>query len=311
MTLQNILDAALKRVGLLETTTTFEDQARVYANIVASEILSEGLWWFAKKTATIRTTRRITVTSPTGSYTAGEEVRDAQASYYSATVDSFDSTNNYLYVYSENSVTPTGTLTGQSSGVGSTYSSREFTRTYLLAAEVDALRFFVNETDGAPWAMIGDEDYIISDPDRDDTGDAGAVMIEGLDTDTNTGQVQVAFLPRHATTNETIRYGYYRDHTDWTSGDDGTDLARWFPTRIQPALIFGIARLYKQEKGNGEEALDDQREYTNVINNAKKQNRAIQGNRRFRKRGEMRRSGRSSITRGKPFEFRVTSGSLS
>ena len=306
MTLQQVLDMALKRVGLLETTPIFEDQARLYANIAAKDIIGESNWWWTRRTATFRTTRRITVTGHTGDdYNAAEEVTTDGG--YSATVESWDSTNGYLYVYSENSTTPSGTITGGTSGGAATYSSREFTRTYLLNSEVDKLHYFVNETDGTPLAIIGSEAYVEADPERDDTGDAGAVVVEGLDSETDTGQIVVSLLPRHSTTNETVRYGYYLFLPDWTSDDDSTDLKRWLHPRVQPALVFGIARLYKQEKGDDEGSLIEQREYTNIINNAKKQNHDIQGNRTYRKQGGIDRQTRS----GRGFDFSVTSGSLS
>ena len=306
MTLQEVLEVSLRRVGLTETATDFKDQARLYANIVAKDIIGESNWWWARRTGTFSTTRRITVTVPStvSSYQDGETVTTSGG--YSATIKSWDSTNNYLYVYSENAVTPSGTLTGGTSGMTSTYSSREFTRTYLLSSDVDKVHYFVNETEGPPLSIIGAEAYVESDPERDDTGDAGAVVVEGLDSETNTGQIVVSLLPRHSTTNETIRYGYYLFVSDWTSSDDSTDLKRWIHPRVQAALVFGISRLYRQEKGDDEGSLVEQREYTNVINNAKKQNHEIQGNRTYRKQGGIGRQSRS----GRNFNFRVTAGSL-
>jgi len=309
MTLQEVLDMALKRANLLESTTTYEDQARLYANIVAKKIMAEADWWFGYKTATFRTTRRLTVASVSGGpYQAGETVTDGQATPYSATVESHDTTNNYLYVYSENAVTPTGTITGGTSGATSTYSSREFTRTYLLNSDVLYPYLFANETDGRPMAIISPEEYVESDPDRNDTGDAGAIIIEGLDADTSSGQIVVSVLPRHSTTNETFRYSYYLFLTDWTSSDDGTDLKRWLHPLVQPALVFGVAKLYKQEKGaDTEDIAIEQNEYNSIIGAAKRQNLKIQGNRRFRKEGGMHR--RNSVNGG-AFNFYVQPGSL-
>jgi hypothetical protein len=304
MTLQEVLDLALKRVGLLETNTAFEDQARVYANVVAKEVVGEARWWWSYKTGTIRTTRRITVTGVTGTYTAGETVTDGQSSPYSATVDSWDSTNNYLYVYSENTVTPTGTLTGGSaSAPTSTFSSREYSRTYLLGSDVGSLYWFVNETDERSIDIIGPEEYIMRDPGRDDTGDALRVIIEGLDPDTNTGQISVAFLPRPSTTNDTIRYSYYQQLTDWSSSDDSTDLKRYIHPSVQPALVYGIARLYKQEKGDDEGAASEEIMYRKMIDQALEQNLNIYGNRRWRLK--------PTPAARNIFDFRVQEGSLS
>lgn len=307
MTLEEVLDMALKRAGLLESTTTYKDQGRLYANLVAKEIMAEADWWFAYRTATFRTTRRLTVTSVQGGpYVAGETIT---AGSYTASIDSHDTTNNYLYVYSESSTTPSGTITGTASGAESTFSSREFTRTYLLAEDVMYPHWFVNETDGRPLAVISQEEYVENDADRSDTGDAGAVVIEGLDSDQTTGQIAVSLLPRHSTTNETFRYGYYLFLSDWTSSDDTVDLKRWIHPMVHPALVFGVAKLYKQEKGADlEDIAVELNEYSNVIKSAKRQNLKIQGNRRFRKEGNMHR--RNSVGRG-AFDFYVQPGSLS
>jgi hypothetical protein len=302
MTLQDVLDLALKRVGLLETNSGFETQARIYANVVAKELLSEARWWWAYKTATVRTTRRLTITGASGTYTAGETVTDGQATPYSATVDSYDATNRFLYVYSENTVTPTGTLTGGSSAATSTFSSREFTRNYLLATDVGSLYWFVNETDERRLDIIGPEEHISRDPGRDDNGDVRRVMIEGLDANTNTGRVSVAFLPRHSTTNETIRYSYYLYLADWTASDDTVDLARWIHPIVQPALAYGIARLYKQEKGDDEGAASEEIMYRKVREQALEQNLNIWGNRRWRR---METPASRNV-----FDFRLQEGSL-
>ena len=72
MTLQELLNMALNRVGLTQTQDPFRSQARLYANIVAKDILGEARWFWAYKTGTLRTTRRLTVTGATGGdFTAG------------------------------------------------------------------------------------------------------------------------------------------------------------------------------------------------------------------------------------------------
>lgn len=309
MTLQELLDMALNRVGLTETQSIFESQARLYANIVAKDILGEARWFWAYKTGTLRTTRRLTVSaSGASTFTAGIEIRDEQSPYYSATIDSWDSTNGYLYVYSENAVTPTGTLNQVDSpgaiGMTGTYSSREYTRTYKLSSDVDTLYYFVNETAGMRFEIAGPEEYVTRDPERDDTGDTHQVIIEGLDSDTSTGQIQIAVNPRLSTTNETLRYGYYLLLPDWTEADDETDLAKWIHPTVQPALVFGISELYKQEKGDDEGAEVDRNQFRRIVARAKIRNLHIQGNRRYRLRGNI------GIGRTRRLDFSVAEGTL-
>ena len=309
MTLQELLNMALNRVGLTQTQDPFRSQARLYANIVAKDILGEARWFWAYKTGTLRTTRRLTVTGATGGdFTAGLEIRDAQSTYYSATIDSWDSTNGYLYVYSENAVTPTGTLTeynsGSATGITATYSSREYTRTYKLSSDVDTLYYFVNETAGMKFEVVGPEEYVARDPERDDTRDTHQIIIEGLDSDTSTGQIQIAVNPRLSTTNETLRYGYYLLLPDWTEDDDATDLAKWIHPTVQPALVFGISELYKQEKGDDDGAEVDRNQFRRIIARAKIRNLNIQGNRRYRLRGNM------GIGKTRRFDFSVAEGTL-
>ena len=310
MTLQQALDMALRRVGLEVTETDHKDQARLYANMVAKEIIGEAKWWWTFRTATLRTTRRLTVTSPApgSAYTVGETVTDGQASPYSTTVDSWDSTNNYLYVYSENSVTPTGTLTGGSSGMTSTYSTREYTRTYLLSSDVGSLHWFVNESggEGTYLEIVGSEEYMMRDPDRDDTGDPRLVCVEGLDAEQDTGQIVVSVVPRDSTTNDTLRYAYTLFLTDWTSSNDSTDLARWIHPLVQPALVYGIEKMYMQEEGNDDGARIAQGEYNKVIQKARDQNLQIWGNRSWRRRGNIG----LVDSRNKRFDFWVHEGTL-
>ena len=124
MLLSEAITLVLRRTGLSISDSGFKDNARDYLSLTLTEIVPEVDWWWLDRTTTFRTTKSLTVTSVVGTYTSGETVTDAQGSPFSATVDNFDSTNNIINVYSENSVTPTGMLTGGSSGATSTFSSQ-------------------------------------------------------------------------------------------------------------------------------------------------------------------------------------------
>ena len=73
------------------------------------------------------------------------------------------------------------------------------------------------------------------------------------------------------------------------------------PIILQPALYFGIARLYKQEKGDYEGATLEFAEYQQVVNRALNVNRQSDGNRRYR----MQR-----LDDGVTFAFQPVEGSL-
>lgn len=231
MTLTQILQGAVKRVGLDETNSDFTDQARFYANIVAKDIASKAVWWWLFKTTTI------TTTADTG--------------------------------------------------------------TYELASDVLYLHNFRDQTNDWPLEMMGMEELDYSDPDNSRTGSQRFVIIEGIDA-TN-GTVTVRLFPTPDTSSDSIRYRYYAFLDDWSSSDDSTDMKKWIHPTVQPALMYGISRLYMQEKSETEGAQEEEKNYGMVLKAALKQNMRILGNRRFR----MRRT-----DNGQPFNFYVTEGSL-
>ena len=78
----------------------------------------------------------------------------------------------------------------------------------------------------------------------------------------------------------------------------------YVPPLVQPALVFGIAALYKEEKGDDQGAMVDRQEMERVIQRALAQNRNIDGNRSYRRR-------RVDDGMGYGFSFQVEEGTLS
>jgi hypothetical protein len=308
MKLSDAMTIALDRAGLNSSTTGYKNQVRLYLNIVAKRISGQAQWWWLNKTGTFRTTRSLTVSGITGTFQEGEEINDAQGTPYSATIDSIDTTNSRLYVYSENSVTPTseGTLTGQTSGAYCTFASREFTQVYYLAADVLAPINFYNQTNGEVLTFQGYNRFDKLDPERDETGDVSDITVDGIDvTAGHPGQIAIRFHPAHSTTNETIRYRYLAYIPDWTESNDSTELDRWIPEQLQSALVFGAAELYMQEKGDDEGANINRALYEEMLEAGKEQNLRIWGTRKWR-----RRPATEWVGGGSAFDFSISEGSL-
>ena len=311
-TLTQVITRVLNRSNLAKDggtgTSDQRDQARMYLSMVSAEIVPMTNWWWLDKTTTFKTTRTLTVTGISGTFQAGEEIRDAQSSYYSATIDSIDTTNSLIYVYSENSVTPTseGTLTGQTSGAYCTFVSREFTQVYYLAADVLAPINFYNQTNGEVLTFQGYNRFDKLDPERDETGDVSDITVDGIDvTAGHPGQIAIRFHPAHSTTNETIRYRYLAYIPDWTESNDDTELDRWIPEQLQSALVFGAAELYMQEKGDDEGANINRALYEEMLEAGKEQNLRIWGTRKWR-----RRPATEWVGGGSAFDFSISEGSL-
>ena len=312
MTLSEAMTMALDRAGLNSSTSTYKNQARSYLNIVAKRIAGQARWWWLNKTGTFRTTRQLTVTGEISGVSEGRLVKDAQSTQYSATIEEADNTNKFIYVYSENSVTPTGTLTeyttaGVVQADTCTFVSRQYTQVYYLAADVLVPINFYNETNGESLTFQGYNRFDQLDPERDETGDVSDITVDGIDvTAGHPGQIAIRFHPAHSTTNETIRYRYLSYIPDWTETDDTTELDRWIPEQLQSALVFGASELYMQEKGDDEGAMVNRALYAEMLEAGKEQNLRIWGNRKWR-----RRPMTEWLGEGSAFDFAVSEGSLS
>jgi len=160
-----------------------------------------------------------------------------------------------------------------------TFNTTADTQTYQLATDVLTPHSFTDQSNNQPLGIVGWDVLDLADPDRGETGDVDVVTIEGVDA--TTGRIVVRLYPIPSTSDDVIRYRYLAYIPDWTSSDDSTELDRWIPEWLQPALIFGATELYKQEKGDYEGALTDRAEYETGIKSALDINLNVQGNREW------------------------------
>lgn len=278
-TLSQAITDVLTRTGLSTSDDAYKGKARRYLSATLTEIAPEVKWWWLNTTTTFKTTRTLTVTSPSGTPLpgAGDSVADAQASPYAATVDHWDSANNLLYIYSENDVTPTGTLT--SGSWTATYSSGEYTRVYAPVSGPVTEWFSVwDETNSRSIEIVGADTYDSIDIDQDDTGSIEIVFVGGMNADTGYPELETWRTP--STTNETIRVRFERDIAEWTSANDAsTMLVLGIPPIIERCLIYGAASLYLEDEGDESGAARESGNFTRLLRQAKRQNRRNQGNR--------------------------------
>lgn len=281
MTLNEGIELVLDRVGLDAGNTSFKNRARKYLNLTAIEVSNLLKWWWLDRTTTFRTTLTFTITSASGTFTVGETITGG-TSGKTAVVDSHDTTNSLLYVYSESGTfTASETLTGGSSGVTATYGSSANTRVYTpVDGAVTAWWSFVNETDEWPLEIVGPDEYDMSDEDRSLTGSVYKVFIGGVDTTTGYPTIELYYTP--SSTNVTIRVRYQIAITEWgASNDNQTFLKLGFPQIAESALIYGAAKLYYEEKGDEAGAQREAAEMNRVMRLMMKANLAQQGNRRY------------------------------
>ena len=285
MTLTTAIKITANRVGLLETNVSFKDRARDYLNIAAKRIGTRAKWNWLHKTTSFNTTQSMTVSGISSTFRAGEGLEEFGSPEAEATMDtSYDDTNapTTFLMTGENDTafTADGTVVGAESGATATITAAAAdTQTYQLAADVLTPHSFTDQSNNQPLGIVGWEAFDQADPDRGETGDVDVVTIEGVDA--VTGRILVRLYPIHSTSGDVIRYRYLAYIPDWTSSDDSTELDRWIPEWLQPALIFGATELYKQEKGDYEGALTDRAEYETGIKSALDINLNVQGNREW------------------------------
>ena len=114
----------------------------------------------------------------------------------------------------------------------------------------------------------------------------------------------MALYPKPDNGTDVIKYRYYGYIPDFDSGDDSSSLDTYVHPLLQPALVFGVSALYKQEKGDDQGSMVDKAEMERIIQRGLLQNTTVQGNRSYRMR---RRDG----TGGGAFDFKPLEGSLS
>lgn len=286
MTLDDAIGLVLGRTGLAAANTTYKDRARQYLNAMGKRIVSDmgGKWWFLYKSTTFSTTKTATVSGISGTFVAGETITGGTSGATAVVDTAYDSTN-YPTAILVSAVTGTftasETLTGGTSGATATFSSIAVTQTYALASDVLVPHSFVDDTNDRVIIATNLDRIDAADPDRDYEADGRVWAPEGIDS--ITGKILVRIHPYHDTPGDTIRYRYRGFITDWTSADDSTDMVRWFPEILQPALWMGAAAMYLLEKGDTEAAGADQGLASDIIDKAKETNRTIYGNREWRR----------------------------
>ena len=231
MTNIEILQIALRRVGLNTNSSTFKNSARDYLNLVGKDIQSREQWNWLFKSATFNT------------------VAD--------------------------------------------------TRTYSLETDVLTPLSFRNITENHVIIVQSTQDIDAAAPDSSTDGAPRFVAINGIDTN---GAIQVTLYPTPDGV-DSIGYRYYRQIPDFVELEDNNSINQYYPQVIQPALIYGISSLFKQEKGDDQGAGVDINEMESVLAIASRQNLSVQGNRKFR----MRRSDDTAVDN---FSFYPTEGSL-
>lgn len=293
------MEMLLKRVGLDDTNTTFKSQARRYLNMSAKEVGGQADWWWQYKQGTLTTTHTLTVSGLSGTIAAGNTISDGTKQ--GTVASSYDVTNAPTVVFYH-----TPTTTSDFSGVltigtaSAATVSDVVTRQYQLASDVLMPYSWRDETNNRRLMIASWDEMDLADADQDESGDARWVVPEGIDA--NTGYHVVAVYPLHSTSNETFRYRYYSYIPDWNSGDDNTALDGWIPQLLQPALVYGGAALYKQEKGDDDGADSERKEADRQVDRALRVNSNMFGNRHRSRSDNPPRSN---------FDFFVQEGSLS
>ena len=299
MTVLECIQMGLARTGLSTTNTDFQTQARIYLNATLQQLSGEATWWWLHKTDSIQCTREFTLTSVTGTFVANNTVT-GQTSAATATIVSWTPSTNVLVVKDESGTFSTSEVVQQSGSIYGTLSSAVSTKTYSLASDLAYPLSFRNKSQDYVMQIEGSEALDLRDPDQDQTGEPYSVIMIGLDSTTGYQKVQLHPAPDDSATD--IDYRYYAYLPDYTSDDNAVNLSVKVPVIVQPALYYGIARLYKQEKGDYEGAALEFGEYQQVVNRALNVNRQSDGNRRYRM---------NRIDEAVTFGFQVVEGSLS
>lgn len=301
-TVLETIKVGLRRGGLSEDNSTYQDQGRTYLNAVAKEIEGESsAWWWKFKRGTITTTKTMTISGVSGTFTAGETITGG-TSAKTATVVAYTAGETTLTFKSESgSFTASETITGGSSSATATYVSDVTTRLYDGGNDVLTLLSAFNET--------ADDDISIADPrgvqKRDpvltESGTVEAIYPWGVDS--TSGNIQLGLYPKDSTTAQTVSFQYYAFTPDFTSANNSDSLNPYIHPTVQPALYFGIARLIKQQEGDDEGSLIELSEYQKVMKRALRNNIDIMGD-------MMKRRLEPGMWDGFDFSFTPREGSL-
>ena len=281
MTLTKAITLCLNRVGISTSVDDNRDRARQYMSLQLVEDLALVPYWFLDRTTTFKTTLTFTITGASGTFTVGETVTGG-TSLETAVVDSHDTTNDLLYVYSESDdFTALETITGGTSAVTATYASAAETRVYSpISGQVSSWWSFYDETNEWPIEIIGRDKFDLLQRDQSDTGNVEAAFIAGLDADTGYPEIELWRTP--GTTNETIRVRYRIDISEWTSSNDASDMSvLGVPRSVENVLVFGGAALFLEDEGDEGSAAVERGRHGKAVKAARAQGRQMQGNRRY------------------------------
>ena len=287
-TLAQALTLVLDRVGLDSSESSFVNRARQYINHAQPVLHNAARWWWLDQTTTFKTTETFGISSAAGTFTAGETITGG-TSASTAIVDSYDATNALLYIYTPSAVFTVGeTVTGGSSSATAQFDSMTITRIYTpVSSNITSWWSFADETNQNAIEIVGPDTLDLSDLDRDETGDIRRAYVGGMDD--TTGYPTIEVYPKPSATNSTIRVRYRVAATEWTNANDATSLlVLGYPQVAEQALVYWASRLYAQEKGDGDLAAQETENFNAQISVMKKQNLAMQGNRRYRSEPEDR-----------------------
>lgn len=161
-----------------------------------------------------------------------------------------------------------------------TFATVASTRTYTpISGNVAHWQSFWNETHNHPVEIVGQDEYNFSDVDRSDSGTVHKVYVGGTDATTGYPTLELWRIPDSA---QTIRVSYRKDIDEWTSSNDSTDfLTLGIPRVIESVLIYGAASLGMEENGDDSGAARESGNFHRALDAAKRQNVAMQGNRRY------------------------------
>ena len=212
MTNLEVMQTALRRVGLNVGSSTFKSGARTYLNMVGKDIQSREKW-------------------------------------------------NWMFK-------------------ASTFDTVDGTQSYSLASDAITPLSFRNTTQNHVIIMMSSQDLDAADPDHSISGDPTWAILDGVDS---SGYTQIALYPKPDSV-DTIAYRYYSLVPDFVESNDSDSLDGYYSPIVQPALVYGVASLYKEEKGDDQGAVADRQEMERVLAVASRQNANAQGNRIYRMR---------------------------
>lgn len=161
-----------------------------------------------------------------------------------------------------------------------TFATVASTRVYQpVSGGVTSWYSFYDVTNSRDLIIVGPDEYDLSDIDRSDEGTVEKIFVGGADATTGYPTVELWRTPNAVAT---IRLRYRAETTDWTSANDASNfITLGIPKVMESVLIYGAASLYMEENGDDTGAQREGGNLARALEAAKKQNKAMQGNRRY------------------------------